>query len=101
MTTNTYAGICANCGGEVAPGAGLVNGKLGDGSWRVVGDCCIPDGTPGAEPVINRIIFRRIRHLVEELEKLDPEEIDYIRTTPQAALLREWLGARPKLEFDL
>lgn len=51
-----------------------------------------------ARPVVGVEIehaIANIRNLVIDLEAMEPELVEYIRLTPQAKLVREWLAASP------
>jgi hypothetical protein len=107
MTANTYDAMCDRCKEPVPAREGEVSGKLADGSWRVVHTSCIPEHIPMRDvvgPALDywqKTIIRRQQILVKEIECLQPEELDILRETPQAALLREWLGKATKLDYDL
>lgn len=99
MSRNTFPADCYKCGKPVQPGDGYNSGKDDAGNWRLVHETCIPVAIPEDWTSIARA---RLRALVEALERMDPEDLDTIRSTPGAALLREWIGRTPpKLEYDL
>lgn len=104
MPVNRFEGTCCRCGEIVEAGQGsVIGGKSADGEWTVTHNEC--------SPVVDHrywqgSILRRVRTLVEELERLAPEDLVHIRSMPEADLLREWLNPARldlpgKLEYDL
>lgn len=86
MTTNKSPLPCDVCGKMIPAGEGGVFGKDRDGTWIARHDKCQPKDRYWQEA-----ITRRMRTLISELERLEPEEREAIRALPEAAVLRTML----------
>jgi hypothetical protein len=101
VPANRFEAPCCRCGEIVEAGQGsVIGGKSADGEWTVTHNECSPVVDPR---YWQGSILRRVRTLIEELERLAPDDLAYIRTMPEAVLLRGRLASvdRPKLEYDL
>lgn len=96
MSTNKSPLPCDMCGEMIPAGEGDVFGKNRDGTWIARHDKCQPK-----DPYWQEAFIRRMKLLVQELERLEPEELDVIRASPEAAVLREMVLKAAPLEYDL
>lgn len=94
MNRNKFGGVCHRCGKWCAPEEGFVVGKPGE--WQITHEACIPVSDDAA--YWRKSVLRRIRRLVEELERLEPDVLADILETAEAEELRVRLR---KMEYDL